>query len=43
MRTGFADCLSGLAIAEEAQDLPAVPEVVSSTFLDDTPPIKVPE
>lgn len=44
MRTGFADCLSGLSIAEEAQDLPAVPEVVNTSFLEDGPgPLPVPE
>ena len=33
MRTGFADCLSGLSIAEEAQDLPVVPGPVNTSFL----------
>lgn len=37
MRNGFADCLSGLAIAEEAQDLPQAPQVVSKAFLEDDP------
>lgn len=39
MRTGFADCLSGLAIAEEAQDLPtAAPPAADVTVLDDDTP-----
>lgn len=38
MRTGFADCLSGLSIAEEMQDLPVAPKPVDQAFLDDTPP-----
>jgi hypothetical protein len=35
MRLGFADCLSGLAIAEEAQDIPAAPPPADLTALDD--------
>lgn len=35
LREGFADCLAGLSIAEEIQDLPAEPEKVSTDFLDD--------
>lgn len=36
MRTGFADCLSGLAIAEEAQDLPVPPPPAADvSVLDD--------
>jgi hypothetical protein len=39
MRTGFADCLSGLAIAEEAQDMPApAPEAANLSVLDDDAP-----
>lgn len=37
LRDGFADCLAGLAIAEEAQDLPAPTETVKTEFLDDAP------
>lgn len=38
LRDGFADCLCGLAIAEEIQDLPtAAAPVVASEFLDDQP------
>ena len=35
MRTGFADCLSGLSIAEEVQDLPPPPAPVNTSFLND--------
>lgn len=35
LREGFADCLSGLSIAEEVQDIPEAPKPVSTTFLDD--------
>jgi hypothetical protein len=37
MRTGFADCLSGLGIAEEVQDLPVAPppKPDTSDILDD--------
>lgn len=35
LRDGFADCLAGLAIAEEAQDLPEPPKPVDASFLDD--------
>lgn len=39
MRTGFADCLSGLAIAEEAQDIPQAPQPVNAAaFLEDDSP-----
>ena len=37
LRDGFADCLNGLAIAEEVQDLPAAPAPVNSSFLEDAP------
>lgn len=38
LRDGFADCLSGLSIAEEMQDLPEAPPAVADTsFLDDAP------
>jgi hypothetical protein len=38
LRDGFADCLSGLAIAEEVQDLPeAAPAVTDTSFLADEP------
>jgi hypothetical protein len=41
LREGFADCLSGLSIAEEVQDIPEGPkEVVSTAFLDDAPVIE---
>jgi hypothetical protein len=36
LRDGFADCLAGLAIAEEAQDLPTEPKVLEAGVLDDT-------
>lgn len=36
LRDGFADCLAGLAIAEEVRDLPEPPKApVASDFLDD--------
>lgn len=35
MRTGFADCLSGLTIAEEVQDLPPPPKPTDTAFLSD--------
>ncbi len=36
MRTGFADCLAGLSLAEEVRDMPTAPEAVnSSAFLSD--------
>lgn len=39
LRDGFADCLSGLAIAEEMQDVtPAPPAQADVSFLDDKPP-----
>ena len=40
LRDGFADCLSGLSIAEEIQDLPEAPAPVDSSFLDDAPQIE---
>lgn len=37
LRDGFADCLSGLSIAEEVQDLPEAPAPEADTsFLDDS-------
>lgn len=36
LRDGFADCLAGLAIAEEAQDLPTEPKTLEAGVLDDT-------
>lgn len=43
LRDGFADCLSGLAIAEEVQDIPQAIAAPDTSFLDDkvspaTPP-----
>ncbi len=38
-RDGFADCLMGLAIAEEVQDLPEAPAAVDTGFLDDATPV----
>ncbi len=38
MRTGFADCLSGLSIAEEANDIPAAPAPVAADILEDDKP-----
>lgn len=38
LRDGFADCLAGLAIVEEAQDLPAPAEPVKTEFLEDAAP-----
>lgn len=35
MRNGFADCLSGLSIAEEMMDLPQPPKPVDPAFLED--------
>lgn len=37
LRDGFADCLAGLAIVEEAQDLPTAPVPVAIDVLDDAP------
>ncbi|HXA85772.1 MAG TPA: hypothetical protein VNZ47_11890 [Candidatus Dormibacteraeota bacterium] len=37
LRDGFADCLAGLAIVEEAQDMPAPAAAVTTDFLDDKP------
>jgi hypothetical protein len=39
LRDGFADCLCGLSIAEEALDLPTTPEAVKAdSFLNDDEP-----
>ncbi len=39
LRDGFADCLCGLAIAEEAQDMPApAAPIVPAAFLEDDAP-----
>jgi hypothetical protein len=38
LRDGFADCLAGLAIAEEARDLPEAPKPVDLAVLDDDVP-----
>lgn len=35
VRTGFADCLCGLSIAEEIQDMPTAPKPVDAAFLAD--------
>lgn len=35
LRDGFADCLSGLSITEEVQDIPAPPGPVETSFLDE--------
>jgi hypothetical protein len=35
LRDGFADCLSGLSIAEEMQDVTIAPQAVDTTFLAD--------
>lgn len=40
LRDGFADCLAGLSIAEEVQDIPTAPEVTDSGFLDDPVPLE---
>ena len=37
LRDGFADCLSGLAIREEVEDLPAPAVQADTAFLDDGP------
>lgn len=37
IRDGFADCLSGLSIAEEAQDQPEVKKIQDTSFLNDEP------
>lgn len=42
LRDGFADCLAGLAIAEEAQDLPAPAAAVPVDVLDDAPALAAP-
>jgi hypothetical protein len=36
LRDGFADCLMGLSIAEEMRDLPAEPQMVDKSFLEDS-------
>jgi hypothetical protein len=42
LRDGFADCLAGLAIAEEAQDMPtAAPEPMDKSVLDDVPEAEI--
>jgi hypothetical protein len=38
LRDGFADCLCGLAIAEEVRDLPEAPKPVDLSVLDDDLP-----
>lgn len=40
LRDGFADCLSGLAIAEEVQDIPEKPDALDTGFLEDRPEIE---
>ena len=43
LREGFADCLMGLGIAEEVQDIPvqaATPAVADRSFLEDAPRIE---
>jgi hypothetical protein len=43
LRDGFADCLMGLSIAEEVQDLPeAPPAKIATDFLDDAPALNSP-
>lgn len=37
VRDGFADCLSGLAIREEVEDMPAPVAQADTSFLDDLP------
>lgn len=39
LRDGFADCLAGLAIVEEARDLPEAPKPVDLAVLDDDLPV----
>lgn len=42
LRDGFADCLSGLSIREEVEDLPAeAPEQADVSFLSDDPPAQI--
>lgn len=43
LRDGFADCLAGLAIAEEAQDLPAEPKIMDADVLADAPALEAPK
>ncbi len=44
LRDGFSDCLCGLAIAEEAQDMPAAaPAAVDTVFLEDDTATPTPE
>ncbi len=38
LRDGFADCLCGLGIVEEMQDIPAAPEPVDTKFLTEDAP-----
>ena len=38
LRDGFSDCLMGLGIAEEVQDIPEAPKEVALSFLDDPEP-----
>lgn len=40
LRDGFADCLAGLAIAEEVSDMPTEPKVLEAGILDDAPEIE---
>ena len=41
LRDGFADCLAGLSIREEIEDLPPAPAAITATdFLDDAAPPK---
>ena len=42
LREGFADCLMGLGIAEEVQDIPTPPKAVESGILDDALPAPEP-
>lgn len=37
IRDGFADCLAGMMIAEEVEDIPAPAETPSTDFLEDLP------
>lgn len=41
LRDGFSDALKGLAIAEEAQDLPPPPKPVETDFLNDEAPAAI--
>ena len=42
LRDGFADCLMGLAIREEVEDLPVKTSETDTSFLDDAPATTVP-